>query len=58
MIAVGQTFAHFTVVSLRTHNLGAAWRVRCVCGVERVYQANELLKGKRKSCGCRKVGLG
>lgn len=52
---IGRVFSYFTVVALeRTHNLGKAWRCQCVCGKQRVYQSNELLSGRRKSCGCKR----
>ena len=33
-------------------NGGAQWLCRCECGVEKVVSANNLVRGRAKSCGC------
>ena len=33
---------------------GSSWECLCVCGNNRTYQANELLAGRRRSCGCKR----
>ncbi len=49
----GRKFSRWLVVShseyRRPHQL---WLCRCECGVEKIIQANSLLIGTTKSCGC------
>ena len=50
----GQVFGMLTVVSPAKT---ASWLCRCECGQYVIYQTADLLRGKRKSCGCGPKGL-
>ena len=54
LIAVGMIFARWTVLSRETEPGGnpVKWKVRCVCGTEKVISGKTLLNGHSKSCGC------
>lgn len=48
---VGEVVGEFTVASYVRHGL---WLCVCSCGSERRISSTDLMKGKRKSCGCKK----
>jgi len=51
---LGKQFTYLTVISAEgVINGRSQWRVRCVCGVERVLQGKSLNRGHYKSCGCK-----
>jgi len=48
----GRQFGALVVVAVvGRHRAGRLWKVRCVCGVEKVYRADKLLAGRTVSCG-------
>lgn len=58
---VGKTFGLLTVIeragSVSRSDGGqshATWRVRCVCGNERIHSGSNLRRGNSYSCGCQK----
>ena len=50
----GKKFHAFTVIDFAGYNHlhKSMWNVICVCGNKRVVQANALMRGNSKSCGC------
>lgn len=61
---MGQQFGRLTVTSLGPYLIRGARRVRfktwwcvCDCGVEKLFEMNNLMKGTTKSCGCLKREL-
>lgn len=51
----GMTFGEFTVLRRDMSEERNSWVCECSCGEIRTVQANELIKGKVKSCGCQKT---
>lgn len=51
----GYQWGVFTVVERKPGGYGASWICRCECGNSMTLVASEILKGRRKSCGC--IGL-
>lgn len=52
----GQHFGYWTVLQRAENSQSgsARWLCRCECGKERIVRAQELKRGKSKSCGCHK----
>ena len=57
----GKTFGYLTVMEYEgtsydksTHSIRGFWKCKCVCGNEISISRNDLIRGRRKSCGCMK----
>lgn len=54
----GEVYGNFTVLSYEGKKIQVSgknkslWRVRCVCGIEKVYTSDSITANKIKSCGC------
>lgn len=50
---IGRQFGRWTVIeSAGSSNRGRLWKVRCVCGGEKIVSSTNLRHGQTKSCGC------
>jgi hypothetical protein len=50
---IGKTFNRLTVISRNgTQNGHVTWKVKCICGKEKIVKGIHLKNGYTKSCGC------
>jgi hypothetical protein len=56
---VGQIFGYWAVIGFagRDKFNATVWNCKCICGVEKEIKVGSLMKGKSKSCGCKRNEL-
>lgn len=53
----GRTFSYLTVVEHISNSHPISYKCRCVCGKEKIYRREQLVRGLVKSCGCKTKDL-
>lgn len=53
---LGKQINHFIVTEIIKRASGASFKVKCQCGIEKIYSANRIITNHCKSCGCKHWG--
>ncbi len=52
---LGKQIGHLTIIEILKSKLsnGRRFLAKCVCGKEKIFEANLIIRGRNKSCGCK-----